>query len=83
MAAKYEKAVFKRKGHSQGHKVINLDVIWKGIISGVSMPNMKSFIFYNSKDIVKVKVDNRQTNRQDKTLSPPPPPNHSSWVLRK
>ena len=47
------------KSRSQG----DLGVIWKGVISGVCMPNMKS-ISYRSKVIAKVKVDNRQTNRQ-------------------
>ena len=35
---------FKGKGQSQGHKVIDLGVIWKVIISGVFMPNMKSLL---------------------------------------
>ena len=38
---KVQKSYFKSKGQSQGHKVIDLGVIWKGIISGVCMPNMK------------------------------------------
>ena len=36
------KSFYKCNGHSQGHKVINLGVIRKGIISVVSMPNIKS-----------------------------------------
>ena len=40
-ATKSKKAIFSNKGQSQGHKVINLGVIWKGIISGVYMPNIK------------------------------------------
>ena len=36
------KKLFLRKGQSQGHKVIDLGVIWKGITGGVCMPNMKS-----------------------------------------
>ena len=39
---KVQKSYFKSKGQSQGHKVIDLGVIQKGIISGVCMPNMKS-----------------------------------------
>ena len=38
---KVQKRYFQIKGQSQGHKVIDLGVIWKGIISGVFMPNMK------------------------------------------
>ena len=30
------------QGQSQGHKVIDLGVIWKRVISEVCMPNMKS-----------------------------------------
>ena len=59
----------KLQGKSQGHKVIDLGVIWKSVISGVYMPNMKS-ISYSSKVSAKVKVDNRQTNRQDKNNMP-------------
>ena len=33
---------FKYKGPSQGHKVIDSGVIWKGFISWEYMPNMKS-----------------------------------------
>ena len=39
---KVQKAISSFKVKSQGHKVIDLDVIWKGVISGVCMPNMKS-----------------------------------------
>ena len=39
---KVQKNYFQCKGQSQGHKVINLGVIWKGIINRVCMPNMKS-----------------------------------------
>ena len=39
---KVQKSYFERKGQSQGHKVIDPGVIWKGIISRVYMPNMKS-----------------------------------------
>ena len=42
---KVQKSYFKRKGQSQGHKVIELGFNWKGIISGVCMPNMKSLSF--------------------------------------
>ena len=45
-------------------KVNDLGVIWKGIISWVCMPSMKSPSLYGSKVIAKVKVDNRQTNKQ-------------------
>ena len=30
------------KSHGQGHKVIDLSVIWKGYISWVYMPSLKS-----------------------------------------
>ena len=45
------------------------------------MPNMKSLISYGSKVIVKVKVDNRQTDKQtDKqTGQKPYAPDHSIW----
>ena len=36
------KSYFKHKGHSQGHKAIDIGVDWKGIISGVCTPYMKS-----------------------------------------
>ena len=39
---KVRKSYFSMKGQSEDHKVIGLDVIWKGIISWVCMPNMKS-----------------------------------------
>ena len=32
---KVQEKLFTEKGQSQGHKVIDLGVIWKGIISGV------------------------------------------------
>ena len=32
------------KGPGQGHKVTNPRVIWKGLISWVYMPNMKSHL---------------------------------------
>ena len=41
-ATKSKKSYFNSKGQSQGHKVIDVGVIWKGIIIGVCMPNMKS-----------------------------------------
>ena len=53
---------FYGKGHSQGHKVIDLGVIWKGFISWVYMPTMKS---YGLKVMVKV-IFARVTGRQDK-----------------
>ena len=33
----------KNKGHGCGHKAIDPGVVWKGIISRVCIPNMKSF----------------------------------------
>ena len=42
VATKSKKAIFKAKGQNQGHMVIDLGVMQKGIISGVCMPNMKS-----------------------------------------
>ena len=49
--------------------------MWKGVISGVCMPNMIEVSFsYGSKVIAKIKIDNRQTdrqtNRQDKNSMP-------------
>ena len=41
---------FKFKGHGQGHKVIGLGDIWKGFISWVWMPNMKSLLWLKSYD---------------------------------
>ena len=43
---------------SQGHKVIPLDVIWKGIFSVVCMLNMKS---HDSKVVAKFRDDNSRT----------------------
>ena len=48
---------------------VNVKVIQKGLISGVCMPNKVS-ITYGSKIVVNVKVDNRQTDRQDKKICP-------------
>ena len=42
--------------------VIDLGVIWKGIISGVWMPNMKP-LSHGWKVIVKLKIDNRQSEQ--------------------
>ena len=39
---KVKKSYYKLQGRSQGHKVIDLGVIWKGVFSGVCMPSMKS-----------------------------------------
>ena len=52
-------------------QVIDDGVIPKGIISGECMPNIKSYISYGSKIIAKVKVGNKQSNRQDKNNLPP------------
>ena len=41
-AATKSKKLFLVQRQIQGHKVIDLGVIWQGIISGVCMPNMKS-----------------------------------------
>ena len=50
-----QKSYFKREGKSQGHKVIDLDVIWKGIISEVCMHLlMKSLFLTESKSYSKV-----------------------------
>ena len=38
---KSSKKLFSQKSQSQGHKVIDLGVIWKGIISWVCKPNKK------------------------------------------
>ena len=55
-ATKSVKAIIVSRSN-QGHKVIDLDT-FKCIISHVCMPNMKSLSL-----TIKVKVDNRQTNR--------------------
>ena len=39
---KVQNWIYQYKGHDQGNKVINLGVIWKGFISWVCIPNMKS-----------------------------------------
>ena len=39
---KVQKSYFLLQGLSQGHKVIDLGAIWKDVVSGVCMPNMKS-----------------------------------------
>ena len=41
-ATKSKKKFFLVQGQSVGYKVIDLGVIWKDVISGVCMPNMKS-----------------------------------------
>ena len=56
----WKKAIFSTKVKV---KVIHLGVIWKGIISWVGMPNMKSLSL-----IANVKVDNRQDGT--KTICP-------------
>ena len=60
------KSYFYHKGQSQGYKVIDFGVIWKDIISRVHvyMPNTKSLSFIVQKLQRRLKVDNRQTNRQ-------------------
>ena len=41
-ANKVWKCYFKHKVHSLGHEIIDFCVIWKDIISGEWIPNMKS-----------------------------------------
>ena len=41
-AATKSKKIFYLQGKSQGHKVIDLGVIWKDVINGVCMQNIKS-----------------------------------------
>ena len=65
---KVRKSYLYHKGQSQGNKVVDLSVIWKGIISGVCMPDMKS-ISLTVQKLSKVKVNNRQTDRT-KTIVP-------------
>ena len=49
----------------QGHKVVDLGVIQKGILSGACMPNTKPGMHTPSLTIkAKVKVDNRQTEQK-------------------
>ena len=35
---------FKHKGQSQSHKVVDLDVVRKGFMNGVCIPNMESLL---------------------------------------
>ena len=51
----------KGRRSSEGHKVIDLGVIWNSIISWVYMPNMKLLTLTVTAN---VKVDNRLTDRQ-------------------
>ena len=62
------KSYFYLEGQSQGPKTIELGVIWKGVIRGVCMPNIKSlsFMTQNLKRRLKLAID-----RQDKTNMPP------------
>ena len=66
------KSYFLLQGQIQGHKVIDLGVIWKGVISGVCMPKYEVSISYGATIIAKVKVDNKQTDKQtgQKTIFP-------------
>ena len=45
LAATVWKRYFQHEGQSQGHNVIDLGVIWKGIISWVNLRNMKPLSF--------------------------------------
>ena len=78
---KVEKAIFSFKVKV---KVIDLGVIWKDIISGVCMPNMKSLSLAVQKLYRRLKLTtdrqtnkqtnrqtNKQTGRQDKNNMPP------------
>ena len=58
MATKSKKRYFKSKGQSQGHKIMDLGVIWKGIDAKYEV-----FIFYSLKIVAKVKVNWQQTDR--------------------
>ena len=59
------KSYFQLQDQNQGHKVIDLDVIWKGVISWLYMHALYevsiAYACYGSRVIAKVKVDNRQT----------------------
>ena len=61
---------FKHEGQSQGHKVIDVGVIWKGIISKSMHAKYEVSSSHDSKVMAKVKVDNKQTNRQDIKYAP-------------
>ena len=68
-AATKSKRYFYLQGQSQGHYVIDLGVIWKGIISEERMPNMKalSLVVQKLEQMLKLTTDkqiNRQTNKQ-------------------
>ena len=59
------KSYFKLQGETQGHKVIDLGFIWKGIICGVCMPNMKSLSLTVQKLLRRLKLTtDRQTDKQ-------------------
>ena len=73
-------AIFRTQGHGRGHKVIDLVVIWKGFISRVGMPNMKSLSLTVQKLWPRLKFCHRQTDRltdrvtdrqTDQKLDPP------------
>ena len=59
-AAKSKFAIF---SHGQGHKVIDVDVIWKGFISWVCMSNMK-FLSFVQNILRSWKFCHRHTHRR-------------------
>ena len=61
------KSYFREKGQSQGHKFIDFGIIWKGILSWVCMPNMKS-LSPTLQQMLKLTIDKRID--RPKTLCP-------------
>ena len=59
------KTFFQHKGHSLGHKFIDLGVIWKDVITWVCVTCMKSL-----SPIVQKLTRDKQTDKQDKNNAP-------------
>ena len=65
-AIKSEKAIFewRSQSRSQSFQAIDLDVIWKGLNSGVCEYDVSISRFKNYSQYVILKVDNRRTDKQ-------------------
>ena len=63
ITTKSEKIFLNMKVKYQCHKVTDLGVIWKSIISGVWMQNMNYTSVTVPKNVAKVEVDNTQINK--------------------
>ena len=83
-AATKSKKLFLASSQNQGHKVIDLGVIWKGVISGVCMPNIKSLSLTVQMLEPRLKLTtDRQTNRQTRQKQYEYSPDHSIWGHNK